>query len=439
MNHNLTTWLLEAELPNDMNVAGTPPVDAFANAANRSIDTTRGQGDNDLNIPKNDDPNIANLPTQNKDDEENDITQDPDSPDMPEEREEKDFETWKTEFFKLAIRGDVGKMIDSINEVRDDDLEIAQRKFVEDNLQILFLRQDANIDKASKEIRRLIKDQLDQNSPGVSIIQHLSSVVEIHVVVNNIFIKLAGFYALRGELHRKFIGSILGALQVGGGSDKEDLIYSASDYSINISTRCLPEWKKVSIGGFAIQENFSDKYLDDSEQDRLENGSPEEKIVILHRLLIEAISDQYKKRSFIVNVINPTNGTIDYLGMDLSEVLRSGYQKGTLVLRPKKDTFRSAAILEDNTIVPTNDFSIFYAKDSDQMTELGKPPKKLVPFMEREEGKLYLTASSDTLEELSSSLVGLNFKRNVYNGNPSDLRTLIRCQSSINEMLLKRC
>ena len=142
-----------------------------------------GQPDSppDAGGPPSGDPNIANQPDQmasNPKMQQNspdaqpgmpDVANDPQAPDMPDQKEKQDFETWKNEYFKSIVRGDVNKMIEMIQQIRDANLDAYPRKFVEDNLQILFLRQNANIDKASKSIRNAIKQNLDQNNPSVKI------------------------------------------------------------------------------------------------------------------------------------------------------------------------------------------------------------------------------------------------------------------------------
>ena len=101
-----------------------------------------------------------------------DISNDPQTPDMPPSHqmggEGVDFEQWKNLYFKNSIKGDTQQLIDLIHQIRDLDLDTYPRKFVEDNLQVQFLRQNANIDKASKEIRKLLREELDQNNPSRS-------------------------------------------------------------------------------------------------------------------------------------------------------------------------------------------------------------------------------------------------------------------------------
>src|SRR5262245_16536369 len=92
------------------------------------------------------DPNITNPAPQQmapQQGEEEGPADDPQIPDMPEDmgETEKDFEQWKKDFLVESIKGDVGAMKQMIMDVRDRDLDSYQFKFVEDNLQILFLRE----------------------------------------------------------------------------------------------------------------------------------------------------------------------------------------------------------------------------------------------------------------------------------------------------------
>ena len=136
--------------------------------------------------------------------------QEPVAPDMPEEenKPEENFETWKMEYFKNSAKGDVRTLLDGIHSIRDTELDSYPRKFVEDNLQVLFLRQNSNIEKANKEIRRLIRQELDQNNPSVSLTKHIFSALQPMSELNNVFIKLKGTLGMKGDLHRKYMAAL---------------------------------------------------------------------------------------------------------------------------------------------------------------------------------------------------------------------------------------
>ena len=122
---NEDSWLNEADQP----FAGGPP---------QSQPGTPGDpmGQN-MPAPEQGGP-MPQPPAQ----EPEDLSQDPAYPDMPEEDEGfKDFENFRMKFVGESVKGDPNILEQMILKIRDLDLEVNQRKFVEDNLQICFLRQ----------------------------------------------------------------------------------------------------------------------------------------------------------------------------------------------------------------------------------------------------------------------------------------------------------
>lgn len=113
-----------------------------------------------------------------------------------------------------------------INQIRDAELSTYQRKFVEDNLQVCFLRQNSNINKASGDMRKKIRDDLDTANPSTSIVNHFVTVLSTMPELVNTFIKISGYYSNKADLHRKYIASLIGAIQVGSGGQQEDIIYN---------------------------------------------------------------------------------------------------------------------------------------------------------------------------------------------------------------------
>ena len=341
-------------------------------------------------------------------------------------------------YFKESIKGDVNSLIDLIHKIRDKELESYPRKFVEDNLQICFLRQNANIDKASKEIRRSIKDDLDKNNPATSVVNHIFSTLQSMPEINNIFIKLKGLLGMKGDLHRKFIASIIGAVQVGSGANNEDIIFNERDYSIRLSTRYNDRWGKVDIGKWSLREDDPGRYLTEPEQRRLEEGSPEEKDVLRRRIVMESIADAFKKRGFIVNVVSD-DGTVHTLGWDISGSLRGAYTQGKLVVKTIKSDNSEAMIDDEGKIIPYVDIKIKYMRETGSVDADGKPAMEEHDFMERIDGMLFLTAQFHILREAASSFSGIVLKETPYTGNPSDLRVLMRCVPSSQESLMRNC
>lgn len=392
------------------------------------------------------DPNVANpasskMDTQNPQTQQNsmpDVSQDPAAPDMPEEHDDQDFEQWKNQYFKESIKGDVNSLIDLIHEIRDKDLESYPRKFLEDNLQVCFLRQNANIDKASKQIRSAIKDDLDKNNPATSVVNHINNTLQSMPELNNVFIKLKGLLGMKGDLHRKYISAIIGGVQVGSGANNEDVIFNERDYSIRFSTRYNDKWGKVDIGKWSLREDDPSRYLTEPEQRRLEEGSPEEKDVLRRRVVMESIADAFKRRAFLVNVV-AENGTVYTLGWDLSGSLRQAYTSGKLVVKTIKSDNSDAMIDDEGKIIPYIDIKIKYNRETGGVDEDGKPAMEEHDFMERIDGMLFLTAQYHILHEAASSFSGIVLKETPYTGNPSDLRVLMRCVPSSTEILMRNC
>lgn len=405
------------------------------------------QGDPNMGMggPPQGDPNVANPapqqmnpPPQPQQNSMPNVSNDPAAPDMPASIEEKDFEQWKNAYFKETTKGDVNTLIDLIHHVRDLDLDAYPRKFVEDNLQVCFLRQNANIDKACKEIRRLVRDELDKNNPSVSLVNHITNTLQTMPELNNIFIKLKGLLGAKGDLHRKFICALVGGVQVGSGGNTEDVVYNERDYSIRISTRYNDKWGMVDLGKWSLKEDDPDRYLTEPEQRRLEEGSPEEKDVLRRRIVLESISDTFKKKGFIINVVGD-DGTIHTLAWDLSGSIKGAYSDGKLVVRTIQSENSDAMIDSEGTIISYVDIKIKYVKESGGVDEEGKPAKEELDFMERIDGMLFLTAQFRTIKEASSSFPGIVLKELPYSGSPSDLRVLQRCIPSAQEQLLRTC
>ena len=368
-----------------------------------------------------------------------DMANDPQYPDMPEEDPvDQDFENWKIAYVKESIKGDPKALEQLILKIRDKKLDPNPRKFVEDNLQICFLRQHQDVLIPSKKIRELIKKQLDRNLPGTTLVTHITETLETTPLVNNIFIKLLGLGGGKQDLHRKFIASLVGGVQIGSGMDNEDVIFEETEYSIRISTRFNTKWGDVNLGSWSLKEGDPEKFLKPAELKRLDGGSPEEKDVLRRRVVMEAIADKFKERAFIVNSVSE-DGTIQHLGFDISNCLRSAFIDGKLVVRTRGSDILQAFIDEDGSIVPVPDMSIYYVKEGDTMNDKGKPELEEIEFIAHKNGTLFLKAQGDLIKEASTSLQGLIFKEVPWEGNPSDMMRISRCVPSVPEQLLKDC
>ena len=430
----LEEWLNEAEGDPAINPSGNPPAQGLG------IPPAQDAPPADPNAPvppqAKEDPNIN--AQSNQDEEAPDRSEDPEAPDMPEEEEKQNFEEWQDTFFRESTKNDPSKLIDLIQQIRDTDLESYPRKFVEDNLQICFLRQNANIDKASKEVRKLIKNELDQNNPAKSLVGHINSALKTMPELNNVFIKIKGLLGSKGDMHRKYVSSLIGGIQVGNGGNSEDIIYNEKDFSIRISTRFNDKWGRVEIGKWALKEEDPETYLTEPEQRRLEEGSPEERDVLRRRIVMESIADHFKKRAFIVHVVDK-DGTINMLGWDLGASLRNAYTEGKLIVKTILSQNSEALINDDGKIVPAVDLKIVYLKETGELDEDGKPVTEENDFIERIDGILYLTGSQQILKEASTSFSGIIWQEIPYSGNPSDLKVLMRCVPNAPEILMRQC
>ena len=417
---NLQHWLMnEQENP-------APPPDAFMGSDPTSLAPQAANKDTQVSVPQNrspmEQPNI----------------QEPSQPDMPKNSKVSDFSSWKNKYFKESIKNDVATLTQMIMQIRDGELSSYQRKFVEDNLQICFLRQNANINKASGEMRKKIREDLDMANPSVSLVNHFASTLSSMPDLVNTFIRISGYYNNKADLHRKYIASLIGAVQVGSGAQQEDIIYNEKTYSIRMSTRFNSKFGTIDMGRWSLQQDDPQKYLSDPELEKLDSGAPEEKRVLRHRVIIESVATSFEKRVFIVNVL-ADNGTVYFVGMDLSNVLRSGYDNGVLTVSSFQNDASEALFNADGELETLQDIKIQYQKETGEMDENGNPLKDKTEFLVKREGILFINASLETLQDAAGNVNGLSVKELPFNGNPSDLQNLIRCVASAPELILRNC
>jgi len=395
------------------------------------------------------DPNIADPaqgmpPEQMGAEQPVDVSQDPQVPEMPEEEEatEDDFEIWKKNFFKESIKGDVQAMKESIApwlEKEEGTLDSYQSKFINDNWNILLIRENnTNVDKASKEIRKAIKEQLDRNNPATTVADHMARVMEPVPLLNNKLIQFLGYGALKGELHRKYLAALLGAVQVSSSPDQENIVFNEEDYAIMICTRMNADWGNLALGTWCLKEDDPERYLSEPELKRLEEGSPEEKEVLRRRLVIESIAKEFDTKAYLINIVGE-DGTIYLIGWDMSNSLRAAYAEGKVVVRTRKSDNSEAMIDDDGRIVPMIDLSIYFVKETGEQDEEGNPQMDEIEFMQRRNGSLFWTAGLQTIRDASSAMQGLRFKEIPYQGNPSDLKVLKRCVYSAHDLIMKAC
>jgi hypothetical protein len=418
MNHNLEFWL-------EADQAEMQPPPAV-------------EGDSDA-LPPGDEQQAPEQPAEETPDQE-DVSEDPQAPDMPEEKDDvPDFEVWKSNYFKESIKGDAARLMEMISPTRDAEvLEPYQRKFVDDNWNIQLLRMDSNVASASKQIRKSIREQLDKNNPSTSVVNHIYNSLEAVPALNETFIKMMGYSGNKGELHRKFIAALTGSVQVSSSPDKENIIFNEKEYSIKMATRLNSDWGEVALGSWSLREDDPERYLSDPELKRLSEGSPQERDVLRRRIVIESIAKQFEEQSFIIDIVND-EGTIYHLGWDMSNALRGAYTEGKVVVKAVKSENSEAMISDDGQIVPMVDLRIYFVKETGGQDEFGNPETDEIEFMERRNGMLFLTAGLVTIKEAAEAMQGTELKEVPYPGNPSDLKALKRCVYSTHDLLMRQC
>jgi hypothetical protein len=256
--------------------------------------------------------------------------------------------------------------------------------------------------------------------------------------LNNTFIKMMGYSGNKGELHRKFLAALTGSVQVSSSPDKENIILNEREYSVKIATRLNSEWGDVALGSWSLREDDPERYLSEPELKRLSEGSPDERDVLRRRIIIESIAKQFDEQSFIINVV-ADDGTIHYLGWDISNALRGAYTEGKVVIKINKSENSEAMINDEGSIIPVTDLKIMFVKQLENMNPDGSPNVEEIEFIEKRNGMLFLTAGLLTIKDASSSFQGTEFKEVPYSGNPSDLKSLRRCVYSAHDMLMRQC
>lgn len=422
-----------------MDVPQGAPGQPDAGAGGPPMGQPGGPGDPMGGAPKPPPGSEPNAMSMNKQQGEEDIGDDPQYPDMPDQEQgDDDFNIWKIKYVKESIKGDPNKLIQKILSVRERELEPVQRKFVEDNLDINFLRQNSNVLTTSTEIRKLIKKDFDRTNPATTLTRHITDTLEKQPLLNEVYIKLLGLGGSKMDQHRKFVASLLGAVQVGSGAMNEDLVFEEQDYSIRISTRFNARWGDVNIGRWYLKEDDPERYLKHAELSRLEGGSPEEKDVLRRRIVIESIADAFMERAFVINVVG-TDGTVAHMGWDLGNSLKSAYLDGKLVVRTEDNDNKEAFIDEEGSIISVPNMAIYYVKEGDEIGQRGKPEIEEIEFIAYRDGMLYLSAQLDLIKEAAQTLQGLLYRETLWQGNPSDILKIMRCVPSSPEMLLRQC
>jgi len=207
---------------------------------------------------------------------------------------------------------------------------------------------------------------------------------------------------------------------------------------MKISTRYNSKFGAIDLGRWSLQQDDPQKYLSDSELEKLDSGAPEEKKVLRHRIIIESVAYYFNKCLYVVYVLDE-NGTFYLIGFDLANLLRSGYENGSFTVVTYQNDASEALFNPDGELTTLMDIKIQFQKDVGEVDENGMPLKEKAEFIAKKDGMLFMNASLDTLKQASNVVNGLNIKELPYNGNPSDLITLLRCVPSAPEQILRNC
>jgi hypothetical protein len=425
MNKNNWHFWYEAEIPTGQ--AGQAPA-SDPNAPGQGGSVTQQQP---ANPPQ--DGSDPSAPAQPEDD----VTQDPQTIETPKSND-KDFEQWRHDFMEMAEKCDNTEMMNSINSVRDmPGLESPQRKFVEDNFQIFSFRRDSNILKASTEIRNNIKKDLDRINPGTTVMQHLCQALDEQPLLYQNIIKMAGTFGWKSDLHRKWLAALMGAVQIGGGGVMKDLVYSAKDFNINFSTRFATQFGEINLSRWSLVQGDPKQYLKPDEQESLQEGSPEEKQVLRRKIIIKSIGEMFRKRAFLINVVN-TDGTVYSIGWDLGNSLLESYKSGKIVVRGQESEDKEVLIGDDGNIIPVIDYNIMFVKETGEVDDDGRPETNEVPFIQRRDSILYLVADLDTIRTATAGMSGIFFKETPYGGNPAEILQLQRSVPGLFEIIFRQ-
>lgn len=371
----------------------------------------------------------------------NDSGYDADDPEYPDieddesafsDKKEDTFDDWKRKFEDSSKRGDPIEMQELLEPLRDRQLDPRQYKYVEDNHEIVILRQNGMISEASRMIRRMLKENLDQNLPATSLVRNLAVVLDQQPRLNECFIKILGAGAAKQDLHRKFLAGLIGAVQVGSGGDDEDLVYQTQSYNVQISTRFNMEWGHVILGFWNLNQKDPERFLKENELKRMQSGSPEERNILRKRLVVESIAEKYRYRSFFVTTVNE-RATIYHVGMDLGNLIISGFLSGRLSVEFDERDNREIYIDAAGKSFQIPDININYVRDVNSQPAFNA--RESLPFFVQSSGMIKLVADEKLLIEAMSTLEGLVFKEVPWTGNPNELTGLLRSHPSVNEII----
>ena len=218
---------------------------------------------------------------------------------------------------------------------------------------------------------------------GTEVLQIISDEIEKYNEINNVFLKLPSFYSMKSDLFRKIICSLTNGIQVGSGGTLEDIFIPISEGGdgIKVCTRIYTDFGNIQIGKWSIKYNDPEKYLSESELEKLNySGSPEEKEVLRKRVIIESIAENFKDKVYIVFITNPNTGEIHQIGFNFSNLVRDGWKNGYISVSFKANVGKGeAGVKIDGELIDLQNIEIEFIKENpDKIDKEGRPIKDYI-------------------------------------------------------------
>ena len=420
-------------------------------------------------------------------------------------QEEIDFEIEKIDYLDMSLKQKNDEMMDKLLEMRNiQSLSPGQYKFITDNIQVLSLARDVDFNDARKSIYKRIKetfgdiaepvqdeeipdtqtqDVADQETAmpqtsqpeevptpyqgtesvdyihknlhevneelgsisGVEIYSIISEEIERYNTIIETLIKLPSFYAMKADLFRKIICAVSNGTQIGSGGSLEDVFIPLAEGGVGIKlcTRIYTDFGNIEIGKWSPKINDPETFLSDEELERLNNsGSPEEKEILKKRVMIESISTAFADKIYLMLICKPESGERIEVGFNLSELVKTGWQNGTITIDFKANIGKGQATLDlEGNLIELQNIVVSYIKDNnDKLDSNGKPLKEHIELLKLKNGVLYIVSNEEEFFDFTS----INSEGIFYNKKQSDLdiekiQTIQNCVPDIKEILLKKC
>ena len=374
-----------------------------------------------LDVPAGDKPAAkpGDIPTP-------DLPPEGEAPEAPKEDnlELLDFDSFRDEYIDATVNEKPDALLEKLDQLRGIvDLGPKERKFLNDNIHILLLMREQEIYDASRKLHRV--------ELALDLVSQLSETLDKTAILNEVPIKLPSFFGMKADLYRKFVAALCGGVQIGSGATVEDIVISPTKGQRHlISTRFYTDFGSIEIIPWTLSPGDPELFLKDIERERLQNGSPEEKNVLLKRVILASISKLIKGRVFLICLLNPSTGKRTDIGLQLDQFLLEGYSKGAIQIEIAKDE-EKVGVLQRGGTTPLGRIQFVFKGDD--------PASKPSVLMEVQDGVLCLVADGDVIEDSINMIGNGVLNKSEFEGSDEDLDKTQRCVPTIQEMILKRC